>query len=262
MIKFSLCLDPVYTDYSLYDRVKIAADQGFDGVEFWDIESMDPAKMRKVCEDNHIKTANVNCKDTWNFHMASPYSLIKNNMDETFRMASELGAANILVLAGEITSKESCQESIIIENLKRLAEPAENYRIRVNLEALNSLVEHKGHFLVSSGVLFEIIKCVDSPWIRCVYDIYHMQIMEGNIISNMTKNIDLIGHVHSAGCPGRHEHFYGETDYPNVLHAVNKTGYDGYVGSEYFPSYESKKSTADVLAYLRSYTDISRNTVK
>lgn len=257
MIKFSLCLDPVLTDYNLYDRVKIATNQGFDGVEFWDIESMDPGKMRKVCEENHIKIANVNCKDAWNFNMAGRCSFIRKNMEETFCLANELGAVNILVLAGEITSKESCQKSIIIENLKRLAEPAEKYQIRVNIEALNSLVEHKGYFLVSSGILFEIIKCVDSPWIRCVYDIYHMQIMEGNIISNMTKNIDLIGHVHSAGCPGRHEHFYGEINYPNVLRAVNESGYDGFVGLEYFPSYESEKSIADVLAYLRSYSQLA-----
>ncbi|MDR2370193.1 MAG: TIM barrel protein [Treponema sp.] len=141
----------------------------------------------------------------------------------------------------------------ITENLKRLAESAEKYGVQAGLEPLNSLVEHRGHFLDSSGVGFEIIKCVDSSMIRLVYDIYHMQIMEGNIISNMTKNLELIGHIHSAGCPGRHEHFLGENDYPNILRALDSAGYDHYVGSEYFPSYDDRKSTRDVLSYLKSY---------
>jgi hydroxypyruvate isomerase len=253
MIKFSLCLDPVFENYDLYDRVKIAAEQGFDGVEFWDIDSMDPEKMRYTCEDNHIVIANVNCKGAWENNMSRPCGIIGKNMEISFSRAKELNALNILVLAGEITGKEKCQQAIITENLKRLAEPAEKYEIQVSLEPLNSLLEHKGHFLDSSDIGFEIIKCVDSSLIRLVYDIYHMQIMEGNIISTMIKNIELIGHIHSAGCPGRHEHFLGENDYPNILRAIDAAGYDRFVGSEYFPSYENKTSTADVLAYLKSY---------
>jgi hydroxypyruvate isomerase len=222
-------------------------------VEFWDIQSMAHEKMRYICEDNHIRIANVNCVGAWDNNMSRPCRIVRENMDTSFNLAKELDACNILVLAGEVTGKEECQQAIITENLKRLAEPAEKYGIQVSLEPLNSLVEHKGHFLDSSGIGFEIIKCVDSSLIRLVYDIYHMQIMEGNIISTMTKNIELIGHVHSAGCPGRHEHFLGENDYPNILRAIDAAGYDRFVGSEYFPSYENKTSTVDVLAYLKSY---------
>jgi hydroxypyruvate isomerase len=253
MLKFSLCLDPVYTDYNFYDRAKIAAEQGFDGVEFWDIKSMEPEKMRRTCEDVRITVANVNCKDAWTCHMARPCGIVRKNMEESFILAKELGARNMLVLAGAITAKEPCQQAIITENLKRLAEPAEKYGIMVNLEPLNSLVDHQGYFLTSSGPGFEILKCVDSPWIRMVFDIYHMQIMEGNIIASMTKNIDLIGHVHSAGCPGRHEHFLGENNYPGILKAIDQAGYERFVGAEYFPSYEHTKSTKDVLTHLRSY---------
>ena len=87
---------------------------------------------------------------------------------------------------------------------------------------------------------YEIIKCVNNPWIGLVYDIYHMQIMEGNIISNITRNIELTGHIHTAGCPGRHEHFLGENDYPNILAAIARTSYTGFIGLEYFPSYDSQ----------------------
>jgi hydroxypyruvate isomerase len=253
MIKFSICLDPVYKDYDLYDRVKIAADQGYDGIEFWDIEAFEANKMRRTCEDNHIRLANVNCVNVWENNMSQPWGIIEKNMEKTFKIADKLNTANILVLAGDVTGREHGQQAIITENMKRLSERAEKHGIQVSIEPLNSLVEHKGHFLNSSGMGFEIVKCVYSPRIRMVYDIYHMQIMEGNIIANMTKNEELIGHVHSAGCPGRHEHFLGENDYPNILRALEAAGYEGYVGSEYFPSYDSVQSTRDVLEYLRSY---------
>ena len=77
-----------------------------------------------------------------------------------------------------------------------------------------------------------------------------MQIMEGNIIDNITRNIDFIGHFHSAGVPGRHEHFNGESDYKNILKAIEKTGYNRYFGLEYWPTYDHKKSLEDVKKYL------------
>ena len=71
------------------------------------------------------------------------------------------------------------------------------------------------------------------------------------ISNNATKNINLIGHLHSAGVPGRHELQLGEVDYPRIIEAVEKTGYDGYFGFEYFPTYESEQSVKDVLSYVK-----------
>lgn len=254
MLKFSLCLNTVYTQYDLYDRVRIAADQGFDGVEFWDVSEFDLHKMAEVCAKNEIRLANFNCYDAWEFNMCEPISVVLPNMRKSFEAGKILGAENILVLSGYSRyANPSCQKLIMIENMKRIAELADEYEINVNLEPLNCIVEHKGIELTSSGDGFEIIKCVDSERVGLVFDIYHMQIMEGNIISNMVKNIKLIGHVHTAGCPGRHEHFMGENDYPNILGSIYKAGYNGYVGCEYFPSYDSMQSTADVLDYLKQY---------
>lgn len=122
--------------------------------------------------------------------------------------------------------------------------------VTVNMEALNSLVDHKGYYLDSSYMGFEIMKAVGCDNIKLLYDVYHMQIMEGNIIENVLKNIDLIGHFHSAGVPGRHEHFDGDNDYKNILKAINKTTYDRYFGLEYWPTYDHRKSLTDVKNYL------------
>ena len=77
-----------------------------------------------------------------------------------------------------------------------------------------------------------------------------MQVMEGNIVQNITDNIDIISHFHAAGTPGRNELQLGELDYPKIMKKIEDLGYDGYFGLEYLPSYDSLKSIKDVLKYL------------
>lgn len=172
--------------------------------------------------------------------MALPTNILVESMKETFKKGKELNAQNTLVLSNMKEGKHNISKNIVISNLSKIGELAADYSIHVNLEPLNSLVEHRGYSLDSSEDGYEIIKCVNNPWIGLVYDIYHMQIMEGNIISNITRNIELTGHIHTAGCPGRHEHFLGENDYPNILAAIARTSYTGFIGLEYFPSYDSQ----------------------
>lgn len=256
-LKFSLCLETVYPEYDPYDKIKIAAEQGFDGVEFWEVSALDPDKVRRTCEDSHIALANINALNGWEIHMARPYPLIEKNMREAFRIGAAMGAQNLLILAGMQESRQQNQESLLTANLSRLAEfmDREKESIQVSIEPLNTIVDHRGYGLDSSITGFQILSAVNHPKIRLVYDIYHMQIMEGNVIANLMNHLDLVGHIHSAGCPGRHEHFYGENDYPNILRQLAKAGYTGFVGCEYMPTYDTKKSTADVLRYLKSYQD-------
>jgi hydroxypyruvate isomerase len=97
------------------------------------------------------------------------------------------------------------------------------------------------------------VRAVNAPGIKVLFDCYHMQIMEGNLVNNIKTNIDFIGHFHSAGVPGRHELHKGETDYPFVISAAEDAGYERYFGLEYMPSYEDIQSVKDVLDYVRSY---------
>ncbi|MCL6629117.1 MAG: TIM barrel protein, partial [Armatimonadetes bacterium] len=80
------------------------------------------------------------------------------------------------------------------------------------------------------------------PNVKMLYDVYHMQIMEGNIIHNIGQNIDIIGHFHSAGVPGRHELTSGELNYPDIIAEVDALPYDGYFGLEYAPLMPSEQS--------------------
>lgn len=113
------------------------------------------------------------------------------------------------------------------------------------------MYDHKGYWLNSAYKGFELIKAVDSPSIKLLFDCYHMQLMEGNLVNNISNNIDFIGHFHSAGVPGRHELQLGETNYPMVIKAAEDGGYDRYFGFEYWPTYSNEKSLKDILAYVK-----------
>jgi hydroxypyruvate isomerase len=103
------------------------------------------------------------------------------------------------------------------------------------LEPLNTLVDHPGYYLDSSAEAAEIIRRIGKPSLKMLYDVYHMQIMEGNVIANIERNIDIIGHFHSAGVPGRAELFDCELNYPEILKRIDAMGYQGCFGLEYFP---------------------------
>jgi hydroxypyruvate isomerase len=141
---------------------------------------------------------------------------------------------------------------LLIENLKRVSELCEKEGVTIVLEALNSINDHKGYYLDSSYIGFEIVKTVNSPSIKLLFDCYHMQLMEGNLVNNITENISYIGHFHSAGVPGRHELHLGETNYPRVIRAAEEAGYDRYFGFEYWPSCDSEQSVKDTLRYVKA----------
>ena len=87
-----------------------------------------------------------------------------------------------------------------------------------------------------------VVNEINSPNLKLLYDIYHMQIMSGNIIQTLRENIGSIGHIHCAGVPGRHELYMGELNYRNIFKTIDELKYDGYVGLEYFPTLKSEES--------------------
>ena len=107
--------------------------------------------------------------------------------------------------------------------------------ITLVLEPLNTAVDHAGYYLSSSKEAFLLAKEAGSENVKILFDIYHQQITEGDVIRSIRENISLIGHFHAAGNPGRHEIDTGELNYPNIFRVIQETGYTGYMGLEYFP---------------------------
>ncbi|MBS1128593.1 MAG: Hydroxypyruvate isomerase [Nitrospirae bacterium] len=253
MLELSLNIEPLLTGMDFYDRIACAADLGFKAVEFWDPTVKDASRIARLAAANKVDIAMCCMKGIFDVTLNCAYPLVARGVEETARAMKEMGCSSMFILAGNVESRADTQKNIIIENLRRLTEPAEKHDIRIHIEPVNSLVDLKGQYLDLPRAAFEILKCVNHPRVRMICDIYHMQVMEGNLIDGIVRNIDLISHFHSAAVPGRKEHFLGENDYPTIIRAIEATGYRGYFGVEYYPSWEDhRKSLEAVVRYLRS----------
>ncbi len=251
MAKFSLCIEPVLTDYDFCDRIKIAAELGYDAIEFWDPSDKDLAKIADTAAKNNIDVAICCVNKAWDIRMNFPVDEVIANIKKSVEMAKILGTKSMIGLSGDVGENDGRQTEVLIENLKRVSDILVKEDVTLCLEALNSLVDHKGYYLDSTKVGFEIVRAVGCDKVKLLYDVYHMQIMEGNIIDTIKANHTEIGHFHSAGVPGRNEHHNGENDYRNILKSIEKTGYNKYFGLEYWTTYDAKESLKDCLAYLR-----------
>ena len=138
----------------------------------------------------------------------------------------------------------------VIAGLKPTVEMAEKAGVTLLLEPLNTRYDHRGYFLASSDEGAEICREIGSSRLKLLFDCYHMQIMEGDLVNHIKRNIDVIGHFHSAGVPGRHELYQGETDYPFLMGQIETLGYQGVFGLEYLPSTDHEESVRKTLAYL------------
>jgi hydroxypyruvate isomerase len=157
----------------------------------------------------------------------------KNNI----KAAADNKWPNVICMAGDrkgISDEEGMDNCLIA--LKEAVKIAEDCGVNICMELLNSRVNHPGYMCDKSEWGFELCRRVDSPRFKMLYDIYHMQIMEGDLIATIRRNIKHIGHFHTAGVPGRHELDENqEIYYPAVMRAIAETDYDGFVAHEYSP---------------------------
>jgi hydroxypyruvate isomerase len=253
MPRIDVCIEAVLEDLPLVERAKRVRDAGFDAVEFWfyDMGGVDrgiPA-FGKFCADNNMLINNsvVNAPDaSIGGSLVDPADRPKYiaRVKETIKVCKDINCHAAITCTGNARAAVSyaAQKRSIIDTLKAAAEVAEAERFQLFLEPLNTLVDHHGYFLSSAEDAGDIIRQVASPRVKLVFDIYHMQIMAGNVIARIEELMDVIGHFHSAGVPGRHDLDIGELNYPNILKAIDGFGYKGLFGLEYWPAGDQMES--------------------
>ena len=154
-------------------------------------------------------------------------------------VAAEKKVPNLICFSGErkgMSDEEGLANCVV--GLKRLMPVAERHGVTIQMELLNSLRDHKDYQADKTPWGAEIVQQVGSERFKLLYDIYHMQIMEGNLIDNIRKYKDVIGHYHTAGVPGRNDlDTNQEIYYPAVMRAIKETGYKGFVAHEFLPKH-------------------------
>ncbi|UPM45221.1 hydroxypyruvate isomerase family protein [Halocatena salina] len=247
MPNISICIEMVYDDEPFHERITRAAEAGADAVEFWDWRGKDLDKIENAAAAANIPI--VSCVAGGTLTDPSAAGDAVETIRESIETAVTLGVPSLIVTTGPDQDglDRTTQRDSIVDILSRVTPDAEAAGVTLVLEPLNTAVDHPEHYLETSEEGYEIIDTVGSPNIRLLYDIYHQQISEGNIIQNITENVDSIGHFHVADVPGRHEPGTGELDYKNIFEAIEETGYDGYVGCEFSPTGDADEAIAAVL---------------
>lgn len=252
VMKYSLCIEPIFTDCEFCERVVRARQCGADAVEFWDPESKDLRALARVCEREEMPVAAMSVARSWEVRLNADREEVLRCLERTLELGKMVGCRTFIGLAGDAACDAERQDAALVENLKAAAELLEKADACLVVEPLNTLVDHKGYGLSSARQAFQLARAVNSPAVKVLYDCYHMQIMEGNVLDTVEKNLRWIGHFHSAAVPGRHEPCRGELYYPLLVKRLEESGYDGFFGMEFWPAAEDGQAVRDSLRYFKT----------
>ena len=244
-----------FSDMDFVSAIYKVKELGFDAAETYNWKGLDLEAVRSACEETGVELISM-C--TTEFNMTNPEMRQKwlEGLKESCQAANIAGVKHLITQVGKDTGAErGLQHESIVGALKAARPILEDAGVIIMIEPLNTLVNHPGYYLWTAKEAFDIIHEVDHPLVKVVYDIYHQQVMEGNIIPNITNNLDCIAHLHGAGHPGRIELQFGENDYHVIMNAVDKAGYRGALGLEYRPTLGSVES-------LESFQQIYMNDKK
>lgn len=250
-MKFSLCVEPVLTHLSWEDRITVAKDCGFDAVEFWSMRDKNPQTILQRCQRENLEIAAISVCDSWEVRLNDHCDLVKSRMKETVELGKQVNCSTFIGLSGDMGQDGHGQMERLYDNLSYVAELLEKSGTTLVVEGLNSSIDHLGYYLDTASRTLEVIKKVNSPGVKMLYDCYHMQIMEGNLADTMMENLPYIHHIHCAGVPGRHEPNLGEIYYPYLVQQLEQWQYAGYFGLEYWPTYDHEVSLQESLSHLK-----------
>ncbi len=178
------------------------------------------------------------------FNRPENHELLVQAYTPLIKASAAFGAKNVICFSG---NRNGMDDEVGLKNcargLKKLLPLAEKHGITLVMELLNSRVDHKDYMCDKSAWGVALCKAVGSENFKLLFDIYHMQIMEGDIISTIKRDHACIAHYHTGGVPGRHEiDDTQELNYPAIMRAIVETGFQGHVGQEFIPTQADKLS--------------------
>ncbi len=239
-VKQSICY-PLFKpeDMKLDKLFEVASESGYAAVELWgrgdDFEDVivlaEKYKLVVASMCGHKSLAD-------GLNQRSNHDRIEDELKTSIDIAAKHGIPGVICFSGNRQQHMSEEEAIdaVADGLRRCAPYAEKKGVNLNLELLNSKVNHPGYQCDHTQWGIAVCEKVNSPRVKLLYDIYHMQIMEGDVIRTIRENIRWIGHFHTAGNPGRNDmDDTQELNYTGICKAIAGTDYEYYVGHEFKP---------------------------
>jgi hydroxypyruvate isomerase len=184
------------------------------------------------------------------FNDRANHPLLLRELGATIPLAAQAGVPNVIAMFGNRNGRSDADGiAACVEGLRAIAPLAERHGVTVVVELLNSKVDHADYQGDHTAFGVAVIDAVASPRVKLLYDIYHMQIMEGDVMRTIRDHIGRIGHFHTGGVPGRHEiDDTQELNYRAVARAIADAGFTGYVAHEFEPVRDPLRSLRDAVA--------------
>jgi hydroxypyruvate isomerase len=251
-LRYSANLTMLYKEVEFLDRFTKAAAAGFAAVEFLSPYEAGVDEVKARVEDLDLTVALFNLHagdaDAGDFGTLgdpSKRDFFRWSFGEAMEAARKLGCARLHALFGKRVPglEPAAQIDCALENLAWAAPQAADAGVTLLVEALNG-IDWPDFFINTTADSLSIVTQANHPNVRLQYDVYHAQMMGGNLINAIRDNFDLIGHIQIADVPGRHEPGTGEINYPNVLAVLEQLGYQGYIGLEYHPAGDTDEGLA------------------
>ena len=254
MPRFAANLGYLFTERPLLERIDAAAAAGFNAIELQFPYDVPPDAVKAAIERNRITILGLNTPPgrEGEFGLAAVPGRQKEwqaLFTRALDYASAIGASAIHCLAGKVAPEQRpAADRVFHDNLVQAAEVAVAKKIQLLIEPINGR-DRPNYFLNHVEHAAAVIERAAKPNIRMQFDFYHVQIVGGNLIHRLEKFLPLIGHLQCAAVPSRHEPDEGEINYAAVFEAVDKLGYQGWIGAEYRP----RTRTEEGLGWARKY---------
>jgi len=244
MPRFAANLSMLFTEVDFPDRFRLASEAGFRGVEYLFPYAYAPDDLKQALDSNNLTQVLFNLPPgDWDAGERGIACLpdrveeFRAGVEETIRYAHALDCRQVNCLAGLLPAELSEDDAwnTLVSNVEYAADKLGEAGITLCLEAINSRVDMPGFFLDTSARVMQVIESVEADNVMLQYDVYHMQVMEGDLIRTMECLLPWISHIQIADNPGRHQPGSGEINFPQVFRALDRMGYQGWVGAEYRP---------------------------
>src|SRR5579864_1905244 len=237
-----------YRNISIDQLAEYAAKIGLRGVDLLKPEEYEiPRRYGLVCTMGYAGGGEIGKA----LNRVENHAAIEQAFRTNIPLAAKAGVPNVITFSGNragLSDDEGARNTIT--GLNRVKKIAEDHGVTICVELLNSKRDHHDYMCDHTAWGVRVAQEVNSPSVKLLYDIYHMQIMEGDLIETIRQNIQWIGHFHTGGVPGRHElNGTQEIQWDAVMRAIADTGFKGYVAHEFVP-------TADPLASLWQAADL------
>ncbi|MBQ9412356.1 MAG: TIM barrel protein [Oscillospiraceae bacterium] len=240
---------PVWPDTKgIVSAMELAKANGLDAIEMFDFEGRDLDTLAGKIRELGIGIHAFCMKNGKVWGDPSKLDEFVRGFRESVDAAKKLGAEN-LIISDDGYARDAQREAVhaaMAEGLKRVAPLAEQAGLTILVEPVS------GNYFRDSKEAFDILKEVNSPKLKLLYDIFHFQLIEGNILNALKENLEWIGHIHGAGAPMRCELTDGELNYRFLLNELDKLGYDGCFGLEFFTFTDREEKVRKSAELLRN----------